>query len=55
MNIVEKLMLIYPELTMLDLTTLISLQDNLDGKGPYISVWNHPTLEKPTDAQLNAA
>jgi hypothetical protein len=55
MNIIEKLMSIYPELTMLDLTTCINLQDDLDGKGAYIAIWNHPTLAKPTDKQMSAA
>jgi hypothetical protein len=54
MNIIEKIMSIYPELTMLDLTTFINLQDNLDGKGAYIAMWNHPTLTKPTDEQMSA-
>lgn len=54
MNIIEKLMSIYPELTMLDLTTCINLQDDLDGKGAYIAIWNHPIFERPSDEQLES-
>jgi hypothetical protein len=25
-----------------------------DGKGPYIAKWEHTTLARPTDAQLDA-
>ena len=30
----------------------VSLQDDSDGKGPYIKSWSVDGLEKPTDAQL---
>ena len=32
----------------------VSLQDDSDGKGPYISSWSVDGLTKPTDAQLAA-
>ncbi|MFZ9210902.1 MAG: hypothetical protein ACO22M_00410 [Candidatus Nanopelagicaceae bacterium] len=32
----------------------IRLQNDSDGKGDYIKVWNHPTLPRPTDEQLAA-
>jgi len=32
----------------------VSLQDNSDGKGPYIASWSVDGLTKPTDAQLAA-
>ena len=32
----------------------VSLQDDSDGKGPYISSWSVDGLDKPTDAQLAA-
>ena len=52
MTLYDKLIQIYPSLTMQDLTTVITLQNDSDGKGDYIKEWNHPTLTKPTDAQL---
>lgn len=48
----EKIKKIYPELTDNDFTTIISLQNDSDGRGDYIAKWDHPTLAKPTDKQL---
>ena len=51
----EKLQKIYPELTIYDLVALggtICIQNDSDGKGDYISQWNHPTLPRPTDEEL---
>lgn len=52
MSLYEKIMTIYPELTVQDFMSVISLQNDLDGKGDYIAKWEHPTLPKPTDEQL---
>jgi hypothetical protein len=52
MTLYDKLIQIYPSLTMQDLTTVITLQNDSDGKGDYIAKWEHPTLARPTDAQL---
>lgn len=52
MTLYEKIMAIYPELTDKDFMTVIRLQNDSDGKGDYIAAWNHPTLKKPTDKQL---
>jgi len=30
----------------------ITLKDDLDGKGPYIHVWNVDGLDKPTDSKI---
>jgi len=35
-----------------DFTTDVLLQDDSDGKGPYIREWNISGLDKPTDEQL---
>ena len=35
-----------------DFTTDVLLQDDSDGKGPYIKEWNISGLDKPTDEQL---
>ena len=55
MNLYEKIMAIYPQLTHQDFITTIRLQNDSDGKGDYIAKWEHPTLAKPTDEQLGAA
>ena len=35
-----------------DFTKDVLLQDDSDGKGPYIREWNISGLDKPTDSQL---
>jgi len=52
MNLYEKIISLYPNLTQQDFLTVIILQNNSDGKGDYIKEWNHPTLPKPTDEEL---
>lgn len=56
MNLYEKIIAIYPELTSEDFGLIgsIRLQDDSDGKGPYIAKWNHPTLARPTQEQLDS-
>lgn len=53
MTLHDKIMAIYPELTDFDFLTVITLQNDADGNGDYIAKWDHPTLEKPTEEQLN--
>ena len=45
-------MKLYPELTDKDFMTVITLQNDSDGKGDYIAKWDHPTLARPTDEEL---
>ena len=52
MNLYEKIIAFYPELTQQDFMTVITLQNDSDGKGDYIAKWEHPTLAKPTAEQL---
>ena len=52
MTLVEKIKAIYPELTDRDFMTVITLQNDLDGRGDYIAKWEHPTLPRPTEEQL---
>jgi hypothetical protein len=52
MNLYEKIMALYPSLTQQDFLTVITLQNDSDGKGDYIAKWEHPTLAKPTAEQL---
>ena len=58
MTLYDKILSIYPELTDEDFsswTGSISLRNDSDGSGDYIAAWNHPTLARPTDEQLEAA
>ena len=48
----NKIMDLYPSLTSQDFLTVITLQNDSDGKGDYIAKWDHPTLAKPTAEQL---
>jgi hypothetical protein len=53
MTLSEKVMALYPNLLIEDFVKgTIVLQDDSDGKGAYIAKWEHPTLAKPTSAQL---
>ena len=55
MTLFEKILTIYPELTIDDFSPsrgTIVLVDNNDGRGVFIESWNHPTLLQPTEAQL---
>jgi|TARA_R110000868_G_scaffold7457_1_gene40446 hypothetical protein len=57
MTLYDKIILIHPTLNPADfypVTGTIVLQNDSDGKGDYIKEWNHPTLSKPTQIQLNA-
>jgi len=54
----KKIISIYPELTEKDFLPIIgtiSLQNDSDGKGDYIAKWEHPTLARPTEQQLDGA
>ena len=55
MTLYEKIMVLYPSLTTNDFLgpkSSILLENASDGKGDYIAKWEHPTLARPTDAQL---
>jgi len=51
----NKIKQIYPELTNEDFSPrgTIILQNDSNGKGDYIAQWEHPTLPRPTEEQLN--
>ena len=56
MSLYDKIIKIYPELVDSDFHVIsgtIRLQNDSDGKGDYIASWEHPTLAKPTDKELN--
>jgi hypothetical protein len=54
MTLYDKIVALYPELTDRDFLTSITLQNDSDGRGDYIAKWEHPTLTRPTDEQLEA-
>ena len=54
MSLYDKIMALYPSLTQQDFLTVITLQNDSDDKGDYIAKWEHPTLAKPTQEQLDA-
>lgn len=56
MTLYEKILKIYPLLTMEDFISgnaTILLQDDSDGKGPYIKSWTNSNPQ-PTQEQLDA-
>jgi hypothetical protein len=53
MTLYDKIKTIYPQLEDKDFLTVITLQNDSDGKGDYIAKWEH-TLPRPTDEQLGA-
>lgn len=55
MTLYEKIIQLYPELEGYDFAfSAITLQNDSDGRGDYIAKWEHPTLAKPTQEQLDA-
>jgi len=52
MTLYDKLIKLYPSLENKDFATVITLQNDSDGKGDYIAKWEHPTLPRPTDEEL---
>jgi hypothetical protein len=52
MTLYEKIKALYPQLQDADFTTVITLQNDSDGRGDYIAKWEHPTLARPTEEQL---
>jgi hypothetical protein len=55
MTLYEKIVALHPSLTSDDFLgreATILLQNDSDGKGDYIAKWDHPTLPRPTEAQL---
>jgi len=49
----DKIMALYRSLTQQDFLTVITLQNDSDGKGDYIKFWGHPSLPQPTQEQLD--
>lgn len=58
MDLYKKIIALYPELKVEDFAFplgTILLQNDSDGRGDYIAKWEHPTLEKPTNEELQGA
>ena len=61
MTLIEKIIQIYPELKDQIgkengvFPSQILLMNLGDGNGDFIAKWDHPTLPRPTQAQLDAA
>jgi hypothetical protein len=53
MTLPEKIKALYPQLEDKDFMDTIRLQNDSDGKGDFIAKWEHPTLPRPTEEQLN--
>jgi hypothetical protein len=55
MTLYDKIFSLYPELNEKDFFSgLIELQNDSDGRGDYIAKWEHPTLARPTQEQLDS-
>lgn len=54
MTLYDKIIALYPELQQQDFYTVITLQNDSDGRGDYIAKWDHPILPRPTNEQLEA-
>ena len=55
MTLYNKIFSLYPELNEKDFFSgLIELQNDSDGRGDYIAKWEHPTLTRPTQEQLDS-
>jgi hypothetical protein len=55
MDLYNKIITIYPELIGYDFAFgKILLQKNVGDTESYIAKWEHPTLSKPTQEQLDA-
>jgi hypothetical protein len=52
MTLYEKILSLYPQITDQEMVEYIRFQNDSDGRGEYITKWEHPTLARPTDEQL---
>ena len=55
MTLVQKIMTLYPELTIDDfMDGIILVRNDSNGTPDYLTQWNHPTLARPTKEQLDS-
>ena len=50
----EKIRNFYTEITDFEFDRYIVVQNDSDGRGDYIAKWEHPTLTRPTQEQLDS-
>lgn len=55
MTLVQKIKALYPQIEDTAFGELIIIQDDSDGKGPYLKEWAYPGIPRPTDEQLAGA
>lgn len=55
MTLFQKIKALYPQLQDAEFMDTIRLQNDSDGRGDYIAKWEHPTLPRPTQQQLDGA
>ena len=56
MTLIEKIKALYPQLPNEPwINHGIIIQDDSDGKGPYLAKWEYPGIPRPTDEQLAGA
>jgi hypothetical protein len=55
MQLYDKIISLYSQLKVEDFGPMgvIRLQNDSDGRGDYIAKWEHPTLARPTQEQLD--
>lgn len=55
MQLIDKIKAIHSELDDMDFAPggSILLRNDSDGRGDYIAKWEHPTLARPTQEQLD--
>jgi len=51
-TLVERIKSARPNVTNTDFMDYIIVQNNSDGNGDFIALWNHPTESRPTDEEL---
>ena len=55
MTLVQKIMALYPELTIDDfMNGIILVRNDSNGTPDYLDQWNHSSLTRPTQAQLDS-
>lgn len=54
MTLIQKIKIIYAEIKDSDFPDIVCVRNDSNGEGDYIDFWNHPTLSRPTQEQLNS-
>lgn len=54
LSLSQKIQALYPELNSPEAWDGIVIENTLESNGDYIASWNHATLNRPTEEQLNS-